>query len=79
MTDTVDILMTYPPDSAAAIAAAQAVQVACDPYWVRPPGPAIRTPGSVIVTITADGWPQVSRAIRAAPPGLLSVTVTGAP
>jgi hypothetical protein len=76
--ETVDILLTYPPDSAAAIAAAQAVQVACDPYWIRPQAPARRTPGSVVCTITADGWPQVSRALRAAQPAGVSVTVTGA-
>jgi hypothetical protein len=52
--------------------------VACDPYWIRPAAKAVRTPGAVLVTISADGWPQVSRALRAAQPAGVSVTVTGA-
>jgi hypothetical protein len=67
MTDTVDILMTYPPDSPAAIAAAQAVQVACDPYWIRGHGKAVRTPGSVVVTMPLTVGPTLRK--RSGRPG----------
>jgi hypothetical protein len=65
-TPVVDILLSYPPDSAAAIEAAQRVQVACDPFWVRGHGRASRTPGSVVLAIAAAGWPDVAAAIREA-------------
>jgi hypothetical protein len=80
-TPTVTIEITYSPGVEAAVAAAQAVQVACDPYWVRPAGSAVRTPGLAVVTIRADGWPPVAAVIRearrSAGPGW-SVNVTSA-
>ena len=50
---------------------------ACDPHWIRGHGKTVRTPGSVVVTIAADGWPVVAEAIQE-PAGLISVSVTGA-
>jgi hypothetical protein len=73
MSDTVTITITYPaPGTPRDMDAVKSVLIAADPYWTADYS-SENTPGKVVVTIDAAGWPVVAAAIagarRAAGPG----------
>ena len=73
MSDTVTITITYPaPGTQRDMDAVKSVLITADPYWTADYS-SENTPGKVVVTIDAAGWPVVAAAIadahRAAGPG----------
>ena len=73
MSDPVTITITYPaPGTQRDMDAVKSVLIAADPYWTADYS-SENTPGKVVVTIDAAGWPVVAAAIagarRAADPG----------
>ena len=82
MSDTVTITITYPaPGTQRDMDAVKAVLITADPYWTADYS-SENTPGKVVVTIDAAGWPVVAAAIagarRAAGPGW-STSITSTP
>jgi len=82
MSDTVTITITYPtPATQQDTDAIKSVLIAADPYWAADYS-SENTPGKVVVTIDAAGWPVVAAAIadahRAAGPGW-STSATSTP
>jgi hypothetical protein len=66
MRDTVTITITYPtPATQRDADAVNSVLIAADPYWAADYS-SESTPGKVVVTIDAAGWPVVAAAIDAA-------------
>ncbi len=73
MSGTVTITITYPtPGTQRDMDAVKSVLIAADPYWAADYS-SENTPGKVVLTIDAAGWPVVVAAItdaqRAAGPG----------
>jgi hypothetical protein len=63
MSDTLTITITYPtPGTQPDTDAVKAVLIAADPYWAADYS-SESTPGKVVVTIDAAGWPVVAAAI----------------
>jgi hypothetical protein len=63
MSNTVTITITYPtPATQPDTDAVKSVLIAADPYWAADYS-SESTPGKVVVTIDAAGWPVVAAAI----------------
>src|SRR6478609_2154272 len=82
ISDTVTITITYPtPATQRDMDAVKSVLITADPYWTADYS-SENTPGKVVVTIDAAGWPVVAAAIagarRAAGPGWSS-SITSTP
>ena len=57
------ITITYPtPETQRDMAAVKSVLIAADPYWVADYS-SENTPGKVVLTVDAAGWPVVAAAI----------------